>query len=59
MLDALNSNRDDWPMRARVCRIWESANPNMGVEYSLDMILMDENVITLIFSDICLLIILL
>ncbi|XP_063939886.1 replication protein A 70 kDa DNA-binding subunit D [Daucus carota subsp. sativus] len=42
MLDALNGDRDDWMIRVRLCRMWESANPNTGEKYSLDMILMDE-----------------
>ena len=57
ILDALNSDRDDWLIRVRVCRMWESTNPNTGDEYSIDMIFMDEKFNKLI--DICLLIILL
>ena len=42
MLDVLNGDRDNWLIRVR--GKWELRNPNMGEEYSLDMILMDENV---------------
>ena len=59
MLDAFHGGRDDWLIRVRVWRIWESTNPITGEEYSLNMILMNENVNKLYFSDICLLVILL
>ena len=59
VLDVLNDNRDDWLISVRVCLIWESTNPNMGEEYSLNMILIDEKVNKLTASDICLLVILL
>ena len=47
-------DRDDWPIRVRVCLIWESTNPNTGEEYGLDMTLMDEKVNKLTVSDACL-----
>ena len=59
MLDVLNGDRDDWLIKVRVCRMWESMNPNTEEQYSLDMILMDENVNKLTVSNICLFLLLL
>ena len=59
MQDFLNGNGNDWLIRVRICQMWESTNPKTGEEYSLDTILKDEKVNTLIVRDICLFVILL
>ena len=40
----MNDNIDDWLIIVRVCQNVESTNPNTRGKYSLDMILMDEEV---------------
>ncbi|MCD7447761.1 hypothetical protein HAX54_034746, partial [Datura stramonium] len=42
-LSELDTNREDWPARVRVCRMWEFVNFKRNRELiSLDLILMDE-----------------
>ncbi|MCE3216009.1 hypothetical protein HAX54_004380 [Datura stramonium] len=43
LLPELDTNRDDWTVRVRVCRMWEFINFKRSRELiSLDVILMDE-----------------
>ncbi|KAJ8560478.1 hypothetical protein K7X08_022338 [Anisodus acutangulus] len=39
----LATNRDDWIIRVRICRMWDAINPkNNGELISLDMVFIDE-----------------
>ena len=54
-LSELDDHTEDWMVRARVCRRWESINMNDGSLISFDMILVDEKVsaLTVLFSAYC------
>jgi len=51
LLSDLDTTRDDWLVKVRVCRMWEFKNYKRSNEMiSLDMILVDEKVIPLSFQ---------
>ena len=43
-LEDLKNNRDDWTIKVRIVRLWESIHIYTKVLLSLDMILIDEEV---------------
>ena len=47
-LPNINGGVEDWLLRLRVCRLWESTNTRENTLISMDMVLIDEKVITIL-----------